>query len=343
MPMRLITCASYYGTGSSAVTDFVSEFEDVYSFTDEEFRFVQDPDGISDLEYNLVENYNRHNSGHALKRYRRLVDFYAGDRFFRRYEGFFHGNWKKCSYAYIDRLTDFSFPGWWQYDLLDRGSFFYFRKRLLNKILHSTIWRNRPERTLNTMKKEITLVSHPSEEYFLECTREYIDDLFSSVAGNRSVVMVDQIVPPTNLNRYVRYFNDIKVVTVDRDPRDLFILDKYVWRDGIIPNDAQTFCKWFKVTRAHRKTEKPDTDRSLFIHFEDMVYKYDETCSAISSFLGLHEENHTKKKTLFNPDISINNTRLWKKYPCAADEIKKIEEELPEYLYFPKTVETDER
>ena len=42
--------------------------------TNYEFRFVQDPDGISDLEYNLVENHNRHNSGHALKRFKKLVD-----------------------------------------------------------------------------------------------------------------------------------------------------------------------------------------------------------------------------------------------------------------------------
>ena len=60
--MRFISCASYYGSGSSVITDFISEFGSVYSFSDEEFRFVQDPDGISDLEYNLVENFNRHNS-----------------------------------------------------------------------------------------------------------------------------------------------------------------------------------------------------------------------------------------------------------------------------------------
>ena len=61
--MRFITCASYYGSGSSVITDFVSEFSEVYSYGDFEFRFIQDPDGISDLEYNLVENFNRHNSG----------------------------------------------------------------------------------------------------------------------------------------------------------------------------------------------------------------------------------------------------------------------------------------
>ncbi|MBF1106621.1 MAG: hypothetical protein HXL52_06645, partial [Solobacterium sp.] len=56
--MKIISCASYYGTGSSAITDFLSEFDNICSMTNYEFRFVQDPDGISDLEYNLVENHN---------------------------------------------------------------------------------------------------------------------------------------------------------------------------------------------------------------------------------------------------------------------------------------------
>ena len=72
--MKFITCASYYGTGSSAVTDLFSEYDGIFDFTNTEFRFLHDPDGVSDLEYNLIENFNRHNSGHALKRYKRLVD-----------------------------------------------------------------------------------------------------------------------------------------------------------------------------------------------------------------------------------------------------------------------------
>ena len=107
--MRFITCASYYGSGSSAITDFVSEFDSVYSFTDEEFRFVQDPDGVSDLEYNLVENFNRHNSGHAIKRYKKLVNFYCGNMFGKKYEKFFHGNWKKYSDGSCELFYDAGF------------------------------------------------------------------------------------------------------------------------------------------------------------------------------------------------------------------------------------------
>lgn len=243
--MRFITCASYYGSGSSVITDFVSEFSEVYSYGDFEFRFIQDPDGISDLEYNLVENFNRHNSGYALKKYKKLVDFQNGNIFLKRYREKLGSSWKKYSYEYINKLTDFTYNGWWNYDTMDKGTLFYIRKRALNKVLKATIWHNQPERTLNTMRNEITYCSHPSEAKFVALTKEYIENLFSSVANEEKYLMVDQLVPPTNLERYIKYFNDIKIVIVDRDPRDIFVLEKYFWKDGIIPTDVETFCKWY--------------------------------------------------------------------------------------------------
>lgn len=333
--MRFITCASYYGTGSSAVTDYVSEFDNVYDFTNEEFRFIQDPDGISDLEFNLVECFNRHNSGHALKRYKRLVDFYAGGLLGKKYSGFFGDAWKELSYRYIDELTDFTFPGWWMYDLYDRGSFYHFRKRLPNKLLHMTFWRHQPERTLNTLKNEITYCSHPSEEKFLELTRKYIYDLFRSrLPEDKDVIMVDQLLPPMNLKRYLRYFDqNMQVAVVDRDPRDVFVLDKYVWKDGIIPNDAETFVKWFRYTRSHRKTEDMQTEQVRFLRFEDLVYRYEETTEELRQWLGLDESAHVRAGQCFRPEVSIRNTRTWEKFPESMEEVRYIESQLPEYLY----------
>lgn len=335
--MKFISCASYYGSGSSAITDFVSEFSDVYSFTNEEFRFIQDPDGISDLEYNLLENFNRHNSGHALKRYKKLVDFYCGNIFGRKYRKFFRENWKNYSYEYINELTDFTYLGWWQYDLWDKGNFFYFRKRVLNKLLKMTLWRNQPERGLNTMKREVTYCAHPSEEKFLNCTKIYLEKLFHSICTNKEVIMVDQLVPPTNLNRYLRYFNDIKVVIVDRDPRDIYILEKYVWKDGIIPSDVNLFCKWFRYTRKHREYERFNLEKVKLIQFEDMVYCYNETTRDLIHWLGLSEDKHLKKKRMFNPEKSKENTQTWKRIKCNQSDIRVIEKELKEYLYgFPE-------
>ena len=153
--MRVITCASYYGTGSSAVTDFITEFDNVYSMGDYEFRFLHDTDGIADLEYHLVWNHNRHNSGHAIKRFKKIVDFYSGNKLVPRYEPFFQYKWKELAYEYIDSLVDFSYKGWWQYDLLDRGVCFYYRKLIFDKIYRKTIARN-TEKILNVLPNEIT-------------------------------------------------------------------------------------------------------------------------------------------------------------------------------------------
>ena len=62
-----------YGTGSSAITNYLEEFENCKSLSDYEFRFLYDPDGVSDLEFHIVENHHRHNSGYALKRYEKFA------------------------------------------------------------------------------------------------------------------------------------------------------------------------------------------------------------------------------------------------------------------------------
>lgn len=333
--MKIISCASYYGTGSSAITDFLSEFDNICSMTNYEFRFVQDPDGISDLEYNLVENHNRHNSGHALKRFKKLVDFNAGTFFNHRYESFFDGQYKKLSYEYIDALTDFTFKGYWFYDLYDRGRVFYYSKLLPSKVLRKLKMMDPESSTLNELPNEITYCSKPTEEKFLNCTREYIDKLLG-VANkkNMPMVMVDQIVPPSNLNRYLRYFNDIQVVVVERDPRDIYLLAKYKWKDRVIPVDSpEVFCKWYEYTRSHRKTEHYNPEKVILVQFEDLIYHYDDTTKRIIDWLGLDESQHTRKFAGLNPANSIKNTQLWKQHPEYLKEADYIKEYLSEYIY----------
>ena len=104
--MRIISCASYYGTGSSAITNYLEEFENCKSLSDYEFRFLYDPDGISDLEFHIVENHHRHNSGYALKRYEKFAK-QLGNPYFKKYEYYFDGKWKSLTQEYIDKLTEF--------------------------------------------------------------------------------------------------------------------------------------------------------------------------------------------------------------------------------------------
>lgn len=335
--MRIITTTGYYATGSSAITDLLSEFSGCFPLTDYEFRFVQDPNGISDLEFNLVENHHRHNSGYSLKKYKKMVDFLAGNKFISKYEPFFDYQWKTISYRYIDSLTDIKFKGYWHQDVIDRGYFYYFRKRLINKIYQKIFSKHNKDHGYYEMPMEITYCSRPTENRFLQSTQEYIEELFRAAnKDNKEDIMVDQIVPPSNVKRYIRYFKSIKIFIVDRDPRDLYIFEKYINKGAIVPvENVQIFCQWFLYTRLHRKTEVFPDNEVMFVQFENLVYEYENTIKQICKFLDYTPEQHIHKGQNFKPECSIRNTQKWKEFDTALvqKDIKYIEDTLTEYLF----------
>lgn len=331
--MKFISCASYYGTGSSAVTDLINECDNVHCMGDYEFRFIQDPDGIRDLEFNLVENNHRHNSGYALRRYLQNVKFLSGNFLIKKYNRYFGKQWLALSEKYIKDLTDIEYKGSWHQELRDKGKFAYFLERFINKIAHGVFRIGRDNNIQIFLKNNIEFGTYPQNKFY-ELTKKYIEDLFSFANyDNKDFIMADQLVPASNTSQYLKYFNDIKVICVDRDPRDLFILEKQIWRGTIIPKDVESFCKWFKVTRAHKEHEKDDLSKILRINFEELIYNYDSMASKILSFCGITPEHHIAPKTLLIPDVSIKNTQLFRKYDKYSKDVLYIEKELQEYLF----------
>ena len=334
---KLITCASFYGSGSSAVTDLISEYKDVKSMTDYEFRFIHDIDGVADLEYHLVDCHNRHNSGHALKRYRRLCEFNHGTGHIQRYEPYFQGKFLDISMDYINELTDFEFNGHWFMDMYDRGRLFYYLKSLQGKIYKIMGIRS------SIMHNEMTLCSHPSREKFLECTKRYIERLLEAANKEKlPILMMDQILPSSNINKCLRYFpEDTRVVVVTRDPRDVFFSEKYVWQAGVIPHDVELFCKWFEYTHVSNRDENPDPQKVLLINFEDLVYDYYICKKKIELFLGFESTDHVNSFAKFNPKHSYVNTQLWNKFK-DTESLAFIEKRLQKFLYDFNAVKNNE-
>lgn len=346
--MKIITCASYYGTGSSAVTDLVAEFSNIESLgSNFECRLIQDPHGISDLDYYLVENNHRHNSGYAIKKFIKLLDLCGLDKkiSFENYDSHFNNRFKIESQIYVNKLIEMQYEGGWHYDLYCKSDFEIFCLKVKNYIFNRinkrsklTIldesYRKRKISPIDkAISKEKTYMTNIGDDFY-NITKEYIDRLFSSCIKNKNnFLMVDQLVPPSNTERYLRYFNDLKIICVDRDPRDLYTLEKIYWKNKIIPSNIDDFIKWFKITRAHLKKEIDNPNKVLRIKFEELIYEYDESLERIVEFLKLDKQKHIDKKKIFNPDISIKNTRVWLKHPEIEQDIEKIEKELSEFCY----------
>ncbi|GHU74081.1 hypothetical protein FACS189450_14630 [Spirochaetia bacterium] len=44
---KIVSCASFGGTGSGVVTDYLAEFDNIYNPGDSEFRFLHDYCGVA--------------------------------------------------------------------------------------------------------------------------------------------------------------------------------------------------------------------------------------------------------------------------------------------------------
>lgn len=332
--MKIITCSSYYGVGSSAYTDLVAEYENVKDLSDFEFRFLHDLDGVRDLEYHLVEEQNRHNSGHALKRFKKLSEFNEGNFMSKRYSQFFqNGEYHDYTQEYIDELTDFYYNGWWFYDLYDKGPKVYYLYQIVNHL-----FRKFRSSRLRILPNELVYCACPSEEKFLDATRKYVSNLMRALNHeNKEFIEIDQIVPSSNMSRVLRYFSDeIFVIAVDRDPRDIYFAWKYYWKEGIPPHDGiENFCRWYTYTREVGEGIPTNNDHIINVKFEDLIYRYEKTVKFIEDSIGLSQEQHTRKFAKMNPLRSVINTQIWKKHTTKEDleELDYIEKNLDKYLY----------
>lgn len=339
---KIITCTGYHGTGSSLITDYLKEFEEIDSMGDFEFRFIQDPNGIADLEDRLLKNNSRLNSDRAIYEYMKLIKILNSNytnKFWKpsQYKIVFNNKFLKYSQNYINSLIDLEWIGYW-HDFEFRNFNFYSRIKNFCCRLLEFIFKKK-----NYGKEKIMYYSYPIDTFY-DKTKIYLNNLFNELS-DKKILAIDQLVPCCNVNRYLNYFENIKVVILDRDPRDLYVLNKFIWKESVVPcENVDIFIKHFKLLRRHLKYEKEDKDRILRIQFEDAIYRYNETMDKINKFLEIKKLNHINPKKYFNPNKSINNTQIFKLYPQIKEDITKIEIELKEFIYnFPYEVDRNKK
>ena len=332
---RIIVPVSYMESGSSAVTDLVSEFKGVSNeYRNFEYVFLHCPNGVFDLEDKLLIGNNSLRSDEALHSFLNTMK----ELYDKKY--WWVGNYKKIinpqfyqrTIQYIEELTDIKLDTYWYYqENTDMKMFF---KLAIRKIVYlfslKKIQLKKPQ-----LYKEM-LLAYPSPSKFYKISQQYIYDILDLIDNKDNDVLLDQLILPHNLYRTKNYFkNNVKFIVVDRDPRDVFIVNKYfltkIAKSVPYSRDVHEFCKQYKMIREMER--KVDDERILRIHFEDLIYKYDETLKRIMKFLDFTKEDHIFAKRRFDPDKSIKNTKIFidDKY---KEECRVIEKELKDYLYF---------
>lgn len=338
----IISVSGYGGTGSSAVLDWLKECEDVDVFDECEFQICYFPDALHDLDYKLNEACCRfYDSDVAIRRFLDVCE-----KLDRWYDSVYHGQFIKMAEEYISYLTPVTWDGYWAFDRLhtpkehiaeiDRKNQRIEKNNKLihqlNRLLRKLNMKQLPYQELLPYYNRRTMYQCIKPDGFIVKTQNFIEKLLE-IATKRDTkfLAINQLLPPQFPYNYYKYFkNNVQSIVVTRDPRDMYYRIHNISKWPVIPcNNVNEFIGWYKDNMADKANVNDGS--ILYVKFEDMIYEYERTTEKIKLFLGL-EDTHTGH-SYFNPNMSVVNTQIFKRSNQNKDDIKKIEDELPQYLY----------
>lgn len=329
----IVGACGFGSTGSSAISDYLLEYgEDYVQVLDNiEFTWVSGVDGLIDLQYHLS---NAHavtmDSIVAIDRYIKRAE--ESLREYRKYAKIPEDVFMKSTYEFINSITSVEWD--WYVGM---------PKNFFKKVLELYILRNRVipriekilQRKISCYPMERVRLGYNATD-FEQKAKKHVKELLTAMGADFSkIIVMDQPFAGNNPQACFNFFEDPFAVVSDRDPRDNYVFAKTRLLGKsfahLMPTDnVEDFIAFYKGIRENQPY-KQENKRVMSIHFEDMVYDYENTTSKLRRFL--HLPDNPNPRTIFDPDISISNTQVFKRYPQFSKDIEKIEKELEEYLF----------
>ena len=330
--MKTIGVCGLGYTGSGAVIDLLREYEGISVKENPEFSITYTPDGIEDLEYHLVTAPTRYMSSDvAIYRFYKYVKGRNNRGSGIRIAS--NNQFYNLSMDYISSITQLSWKGYWGWDFnsastLRRNFVFRILKNRITPILGKLMRRNLDLPPVRDMYLSV------NPDCFYEASRSFIRKLLDAMGlDGAETIVLNQPFAADHPTKSFRFYENPFAIVVDRDPRDIYVLMKRVTLDQgrFIPTeDVRDFVEYYKILHLG---QEDTTNRSdvIQIQFEDLIYRYEDTVSQVERQLGL--SGHIHKYDYFNPDVSINNTQLFLRYPQFKKDCEFIAKELEPWLY----------
>lgn len=336
-----VAVTGYYNTGSSAVLDLLQEYQHVSMVPaiDRQYEHVvfYTSGGLFDLCTLLTHGNSPHTSdmviNHFVQAMKRLNDYdmvwfgsmkkLFGDRFTTLVDDFVN----EISTSKKGETSEHIISS--HYSLIKAAVQFALK-----------IIQHRPVVQYGRAYKRDgwpVYFSMPDEDTLFTAVKRFTKGYFSLFDTDADIALklFDHLIWPQQIDEFSRCFDDdMKFIILDRDPRDLFLISKYnSWRlnhaKPHYPTDPHVFVEEWKRTHV-ASFSNPN---AVQLHFEELIYDYDNAVEKVESFLGLKNEWHIEKGKHLQPEKSIENTQLFQLNDDWHKEVKVIEDQLGDFLY----------
>lgn len=324
---KLICLCGFGWSGSGAVIDLLDEYENVSAYLEakdelgERVRFLPEIDifrtvgGLFDLERVF-------DSGNIMIRDAALRLFFARVKeLYVNTKGMYGDDFLESTREFIADIVDFKSPSRSGYGLC--GSCL------------SGLGRSAEALVLGPCKASgaagyVYFLKNLSRMEFRSIARRYVNKILSTIPSKKFLVL-DQPFSDyeADVERYEEYTGPLKMIAVYRDPRDVFAMKLLHREIDWIPDDVESFVKWYRQCLA-KSLKKVHSD-FLLLRFEDLVLNYAVTVKRIEEFCGLKSEWHVRPKARFDPSVSIKNVGIHRQF-AGSDSMALIERDLKEFI-----------
>lgn len=341
--MKKIAVTGYYGTGSSAVVDLLSEVSGVRCALGKRYEHtnLNCAGGLFDLEARLF-----HDNADYYSKDIAINDFYNEMNKQYRYNFGWYGSYRKLlGKRFIESVDKFvgsiSISGEKKclaHTIKRRFSLIKAVIQIFAKIILRRNYGALGCKYIYDKNPQMFLTA--SYDEFVNAARLFVKEYFDLCQIADNDMIYDHLIYPEQSNVVERFFDDdFRLIVVDRDPRDIYVSDRYFWSTAKfgfqtmpMPREINAFCDYWEAM--HKRAEKQCGNKNiLFLQFEDLIYNYDETVDKIFDFCEIDKARHLNKRNIFNPDLSINNTQVFNSVNEANEYCDIIKQRLPGLIY----------
>ena len=300
--MKVVVTVSTGNSGGGAVHDYLignTKFKN--PFKNEEFRLLDDPDGILNLYYNFYKNRSINNPSNSLMRFKNYIsDLSKLEKKIKNKRVKIYNN-KILSETdkYIQSITTYDYYALPQFIALQSN---YLKKKYYN--IKKKIFNLKQNSNFFKMYMPV------NEDIFLKETKKYLFKLIKNQFENNNSkhIILDQAVNIWNYSEIFSYFDDVKIILITRDPRGIYNSMKtrqsraYPGHHGV-----KSWSLWYellikKYLNYKKIVNKKYSKKILEIKFEDFVLNYDREQTKILNFLNIKKNNNNFEieKSKFN-------------------------------------------
>lgn len=285
-------------SGSSAVLDYLRGRDDVIDpLQGQEFRLIQEKDGLSCLHRSLTVEFHPDNAMYAVIQFERLAARLGEESKKFRFP-------PRLGYGYVKRIPGYSSA---ISDFLKNITACHFGKFPLIDMLQFTTldWIRYMSGKLPKSKNIVSRKPIPvTSDQFMKHATELIDRLFFKAREGKPVLVFDQAGSFWSPVSSTQYFGDQrKIIVMTRDSCDVFAEQRKKFGGG-----AKEFARYHNAVMAHVSREEWSDEKVLQVSFEQFVLDHENERNRICAHLRINP----KTKSIYDPRDSKRNVGLHK-------------------------------